>query len=77
MIFLTQFQALSQKPGTVRKHTNINQEKQRPTGNPDNGAINKDVKIIMLDMFKDIKNKIEVFGREKSNGNHKTENFSN
>lgn len=31
----------------------------------------------MLDMFKDIKDKIVTFGREKSNGNCRTDNFSN
>ena len=37
-----------------------------PPGNPDHGDINKDFKIVMFGMFKDIKDKSEIWSREKS-----------
>ena len=45
-----------------------------PTWNPDHGDINKDFKIIIFDMFKDIKVRSEADKNQKKTRN---ENFSN
>lgn len=49
----------------------------RPKGNPYNAGINKDFNILILDVHQDIKDKIKIFGREKSNGNCRNENSNN